>query len=74
MQANWKPLFEWEDLPVGTWLVKVKNDRQPYNVAEVRPDANGRKVVIVGNYFCWDMEDPVAYTRFEPYEENENEN
>ena len=74
MQANWKPLSDWKDLPVGTWLVKINKDRKPYNVAEVSLNTTGSKLIIVGNYFCWDMGDPVAYTSFEPYEEIENEN
>lgn len=72
MSPQWKPLSVWDDLPVGTWLVKVKKDRKPYNVAEVSLNATGNKMIVVGNYFSWDMGDPIAYTSFEKYEENEN--
>lgn len=68
VNTEWTPIDDWKALPVGTWLVKITKERKPYQVAEVTPTSEGSKVVIVGNYFSWDMGEPVAYSSFTPYE------
>ena len=68
VNQDWIPLDDWKDLPIGTWLVKVKKDRKPYHVAHVNETSSGSKLLIVGNYFSWDMGEPIAYASFTPYE------
>ena len=67
---GWVPCTSWDELPVGTWLVKITKDRKPYQVAVVtqRADDPKTRMVIVGGYFSWDMGLPLAYTSFEPYD------
>lgn len=65
----WMPCTAWKDLPIGSWLVKIDKDRKPYNVAEVSKNAQGDRMVIVGNHFSWDMGDIIAYTPFGKYED-----
>lgn len=62
---NWIECDNWDDLPAGTWLVKIDKDRKPYNVAECTVKEDGSRLIIVGNYFHWDIGDIVAYTVFE---------
>ena len=64
----WKACTNWDDLPEGTWLVKIDKDRKPYNVAEVSVNRDGQRLVIVGNHFSWDMGNILAYTPFEPFD------
>ena len=64
---RWIPCANWDDLPEGTWLVKIGKDRKPYNIAEVTQNPQGR-IIIVGNCFHWDMGDIVAYTALAKYE------
>lgn len=71
INTEWTPLTDWKDLPEGTWLVKVDKDRKPYNVADVSINESGTKLIIVGNYFSWDMGDPIAYSGFTLYDDED---
>ena len=65
---GWIECGSWDDLPLGTWLIKTNDDEEnPYHVAEVSPSPDG-KFIVAGNHFTFDMECIVAYTAFEPYE------
>ena len=64
---DWKPCNNWDDLPEGSWLVKINKERKPYNVAKVTINKGGHRFVVVGNCFHFDMGNIVAYTPFEPY-------
>ncbi|WP_415912522.1 hypothetical protein [Neptuniibacter sp. QD37_11] len=59
----WVACTSFEELPLGTWLVKVDDEDAPYQVAYVR-EANKSKVIIVGHYFHFDSADLIAYKAF----------
>ena len=61
---EWVPCNKWNELPVGTWLVKVDRDSDKYHIAY-----SNLTITIVGGHFEFDMGNIVAYTGFEPYEE-----
>lgn len=66
---DWIECNSWDDLPMGTSLVKIDKDREPYNVAEVAVNTQGHKIVVVGNHFSFDMGRPLAYGLFNKFEQ-----
>ena len=62
--SDWVVCTSWDDLPMGTWLVKIG---EKYHVAQVTKSASGVRLVVVGNHFSWDMGDVIAYYDFEKY-------
>jgi hypothetical protein len=65
-KQEWIKCTDWDDLPKGTWLVKVEDVNEPYHVAYVRNSKPGC-IVVVGGHFHFDMEDIIAYTTFDRY-------
>lgn len=63
---NWTPCSEWRDLPIGTWLVKIDDNKDPYHIAEVT-SPGGNKLIIAGGIFYRERKPVLAYTDFEPY-------
>ena len=68
---EWIPCNDWKKLPEGIWLTKIDKDRSPYNVANVNKTSSGSLIVIVGNYFSWDMGNIIAYKGFDKYENSQ---
>jgi hypothetical protein len=65
---TWIPCTDYNELPLGAWIVKIDKDRKPYNIAVVSENDRKQRIVIVGNHFSWDMGNLIAYSGFEPYE------
>ena len=51
MDNKWIEVAGAQDIPVGTWLVQVEKDRDPYHVAIIHTNIN-----IIGN--CFDFARP----------------
>lgn len=64
---KWKPVSEWNCLPVGLWLVKMADKRVPYAVADCFLNAQGRKTIVVGGRFAFDCKPIEAYSEIEAY-------
>ena len=66
---HWKPIDDWKDLPVGSWLVKVKKDdaKRDHMVADVFLNGMNQKLIIAGGMFYFDAGDIEAYSPFEKY-------
>lgn len=62
---KWIKCENYKELPVGEWLVRVNNDKYKHQIATVRENRPGQKIVIVGGYFYFDADDLIAYTDFE---------
>ncbi len=57
----WIKCTEWEELPVGMWLVRIEDEHEPFQVAYVTGSAKGYKLVVVGGRFSWDMPPLLEY-------------
>ena len=79
---------DWQDLPVGFWLVKVKtkairqnkdihmyhqDPTRNYHTAKCVMNDNSRKIIIVGGRFSFDMGDIISYTEIPMDEHDANE-
>lgn len=62
---NWMPLKNWEDLPVGVWLVAFEGRDTVKHEVAVHVGA----LIIVGGLFHYDQGPPLAYAEFEKYKE-----
>lgn len=70
-KKEWIKCDSWDDLPIGEWLVTVDTKRDDkYHIAQCTGAGTG-KLIIVGSYFSFDMDNIVAYTTFDKYEEDE---
>ena len=67
MSNKWIPCSDWHKLPVGTWLVKIDCDDDPYHIAYVVIPING-KIIAVGYAYSFDVEGIIAYCAFDKYE------
>ena len=56
MSLEWIEVESSKDLPVGTWLVELENERHPYEVAYVHPN-----ITTIGNCFEFDMNRVIRY-------------
>jgi hypothetical protein len=68
MSQEWTKCEVWKDIPVGTWIVKIKKDRKPYHIATVTKNDSGEVMIIAGSCFHWDLGPLLAYSKFDPYE------
>lgn len=55
--SDWIKCSNYKELPVGCWLVRVENDRHPFQVAYV----NKNKIVVVGGAFHFDSKPLIEY-------------
>lgn len=58
---NWVPCDSWEMIPVGSWLVRLKTDNDDLHIANVSTNGRGGRIILVGNYFHFDVGPLVAY-------------
>jgi hypothetical protein len=64
----WIDCARYDELPVGTWLARVDNERKPYCIVDVGENGQGHKIITSGGSFSWDMKPIKAYTDFIRYE------
>ena len=67
--VTWIDCDKWEDLPVGSWLVRIDKETMPYAVADVAENNSGHKIIDVGGHFHWDMRKLIAYSNYVKYDD-----
>lgn len=70
---EWKELTNWKELPVGEWLVKIKDERRPYGIAKCFLNNQGHKIITIGAMFYFDAGEIEAYSDFFRYEAKKEE-
>lgn len=67
MTNSWIDVDSYDDIPIGEWLVALDSDCDVHHIATVIVNSSGQKLVIIGNYFHFDMNRVIAYRGFEKY-------